>query len=114
MKKMLIALILVPGISFANLYTCTGVGFAIDIQANPMEMKVVGNGINTLVPNLKVSATFDTVLMGNSQSPAATMKLTIKDSSFASPGDSFKAIFTLSSAAGVKDYPGLICLRGND
>ena len=114
MKKMLIALILVPTISFANMYSCTGAGFAIDIQANPMEMKVVGNGINTLVPNLKVSATFDTVLMGNSQAPAATMKLTIKDSSFANPGDSFKAIFTVSSAAGVKDYTGLTCLRGND
>jgi hypothetical protein len=114
MKKILCALVFLPTLSFANLYTCTGAGFAIDIQSNPMEMKVVGNGINTLIPNLKLNATFDTVLIGNSQNPAATMKITIKDSSFANPGDNFKAIFTVSSSAGVKDYSGLTCLRGND
>lgn len=114
MKKILCALALIPTLSFANLYTCTGSGFNIDIQSNPMEMKVVGNGLNTLIPNLKINATFDTVLIGNSQNPPATIKVTIKDSSFANPGDSFKALLTISSAAGVKEYTGLTCLRGND
>ena len=114
MKKILFALFLLPSISFANLYSCTGAGFNIDIQANPMEMKVVGNGINAFVPNVKLSATFDTVFMGNSQTPAATIKVIIKDSSYANPGDSFKGSITFSSAAGIKDYAGLTCLRGND
>jgi hypothetical protein len=42
------------------------------------------------------------------------MKLTIKDSSFANPGDSFKSILTISSATGVRDFAGLTCVRGND
>lgn len=114
MKKILLALVLIPGISFANVYSCNGAGFNIEILSNPSEMKVVGNGISTVVSNLKSTATFDTVFIGNSQNPAATMKVTIKDSSFANPGDSFKAALTISSAAGVKEYPGLTCLRGND
>lgn len=114
MRKILFAIALIPSLSFANLYTCTGAGFNIDIQSNPMEMKVAGNGFNTLIPNLKITANFDTVLMGNSQTPPATIKVTIKDSSFANPGDNFKGILTISSAAGVKEYPGLICVRGND
>jgi hypothetical protein len=114
MKKILFALALVPTLSFANMYSCTGAGFNIDVQANPMEMTVAGNGFNTQIPNLKVSATFDTVLMGNSQNPPATVKLTVKDSSFANPGDNFKAILTVSSAAGVRDFNGLTCVRGQD
>jgi hypothetical protein len=114
MKKIVCALILFPAISFANLYSCSGNGFNVEIQSNPMEMKIIGNAINTLIPNLKVSATFDTVFLGNSQTPPATMKLTVKDSSFANPGDSFKGILTISSPSGVKDYPGITCVRGND
>jgi hypothetical protein len=114
MKKILCVLALIPSISFANLYMCTGAGFTIDIRSNPLEMKVTGNGINTVITNLKINSTFDTILVGNSQNPPATMKVTIKDSSFANPGDNFKAMFTISSAAGVKDFPGLSCQRGND
>ena len=114
MKKILCALVLLPTLSFANMYSCTGAGFNIDVSSNPIEMKVTGNGINTDVPNIKVTATFDTVLAGNSQNPPATLKLTVKDSSFANPGDSFKAILSISSASGVKDIPGLTCVRGND
>lgn len=114
MKKIICALVMVPSLSFASMYTCTGAGFTIDVLNNPVEMKVTGNGINTVIPNVKVSSTFDTVLVGNSQNPPATMKLTIKDSSFANPGDTFKANFSISSAAGVKDFTGLTCQRGNE
>jgi hypothetical protein len=114
MKKMICALMLVPTISFANLYSCAGAGFNIDILSNPVEMKLVGNGINTSIPNVKLNATFDTVLVGNSQNPVATIKLTIKDSSFANPGDSFKSILSISSSTGVREFTGLICQRGND
>ena len=114
MKKLLIALCLVPSISFANLYSCTGAGFSIEVTGNPAVMKVVGNGFNTVAQNARLSATFDTVIIANTTSPAATVKLTIKDSSFAGPGDRFTSNVQVSSANGVADYNGLTCIRGND
>lgn len=114
MKKMIIALSLVPTLSFASIYSCTGAGFSIDVTGNPAEMKIVGNGFNTVTNNLKMTATFDTVIAANTANPAASVRLTIKDSSFANPGDRFTANVQVSSAQGVKDYVGLTCIRGNE
>jgi hypothetical protein len=114
MKKITLALALLPTLSFAGVYNCSGSGFVIDIANSPLEMKIVGNGFNTMVGNINVNSTFDTVISGNTVNPAATLKLTIKDSSFGSPGDSFKATVQVSSAAGIKDFSGLVCIRGND
>lgn len=114
MKKTLLVLALIPTISFAGVYNCSGSGFIIDVAGNPLEMKVFGNGFNTMVSNVRTTATFDTVVSGNTLNPAASIKLTIKDSSFGNPGDSFKASLQVSSAAGIKDFTGLTCIRGND
>lgn len=114
MKKTLLVLALIPTISFAGVYNCSGSGFIIDVAGNPLEMKVSGNGFNTMVSNVRTTATFDTVVSGNTLNPAASLKLTIKDSSFGNPGDSFKASLQVSSAAGIKDFTGLTCIRGND
>ena len=114
MKKFLLAIALLPTITFAGVYNCSGAGFIIDIVGNPLEMKVVGNGFNTMVSNVRATSTFDTVVSGNTLNPAATLKLTIKDSSFGNPGDNFKANLQVSSAAGIKEFNGLNCIRGND
>lgn len=114
MKKTLLAIFLVPTISLAGVYNCSGSGFIVDIAGNPLEMKIVGNGFNTMVSNVHTTSTFDTVISGNTLTPAATLKLTIKDSSFGNPGDSFKASLQVSSAAGIKEFTGLNCIRGND
>ncbi|MBC7713495.1 MAG: hypothetical protein H7177_09155 [Rhizobacter sp.] len=114
MKTLIIAFSLVPTLSFASIYNCTGAGFAIDITGTPIEMKIVGNGFNTMAQNIRTSATFDTVISANTATPAASLKLTIKDSSFGNPGDSFASSFQVSSAAGVKDFTGLTCIRGNE
>lgn len=111
---MFLFLSLLPTLSFAGVYNCSGSGFIIDVAGNPLEMKIVGNGFNTMVSNVRVNATFDTVISGNTLNPAATLKLTIKDSSFGNPGDSFKAGLQISSSAGIKDVTGLSCIRGND
>lgn len=111
---MLLAIVLIPTISFAGVYNCSGSGFVLDIAGNPLEMKIVGNGFNTMVSNVNATSTFDTVISGNTLNPAATLKLTIKDSSFGNPGDSFKAGLQISSAAGIKEFTGLNCIRGND
>ncbi len=114
MKKMIIALSLVPTLSFAALYNCSGAGFSIDVSGTPAEMRIVGNGFNTVTQNLKMTATFDTVFAANTTNPAASVRLTIKDSSFANPGDRFTSSVQVSSAQGVKDYAGLTCIRGNE
>jgi hypothetical protein len=114
MKKTLLALALLPTLSFASVYNCSGTGFIIDVAGNPLEMKIVGNGFNSMAQNVRVTSTFDTVISGNTATPAATLKLTIKDSSFGNPGDSFKASLQVSSAAGIKEFAGLNCIRGNE
>lgn len=114
MKNLMIALSLLPAVSFANIYSCNGAGFSIELTGNPIEMRVAGNGLNTMAQNVRVSSTFDTVVTGNIASPAATVKLTIKDSSFGNPGDRFNAGLQISSASGVKDYAGIVCIRGNE
>jgi hypothetical protein len=114
MKKLLAVALLLPSLSYANLYECAGSGFIIDVNGAPLEMKISGNGFDAKIGNLRAAATFDTTIVGNSANPAATIKLVIKDSSYANPGDSFKSILTISSPAGVKEYAGLICIRGND
>lgn len=114
MKTTLLALALLPALSFASVYNCSGSGFIIDVAGNPVEMKIVGNGFNSMAQNVQVASTFDTVISGNILSPAATIKLTIKDSSFGNPGDTFKANLQVSSSAGIKEFTGLNCIRGND
>lgn len=114
MKNLLIALCLVPTVSFASIYSCNGAGFSIELTGNPIEMKVAGNGLNAMAKNVRISSTFDTIVTGNIANPAATVKLTIKDSSYGNPGDSFNAGLQVSSAAGVKDYAGIVCIRGNE
>lgn len=114
MKKLLIALSLVPTLSFASIYSCTGSGFSVEVAGSPVEMKITGNGFNSIAKNVSTSSTFDTVITGNTLSPAATLKLIIKDSSFANPGDRFNASIQVSSASGVRDFSGITCIRGND
>lgn len=114
MKSLLIVLSLVPSLSFANIYACSGAGFSIDLTGNPVEMKIVGNGFNSIAQNIRTSANFDTVISANTLNPAASLKLTIKDSSFGNPGDRFNAGLQVSSATGVKDFSGIICIRGNE
>lgn len=114
MKKLLLAALLIPSVSMASLYNCSGAGFTIDISSSPFDMRVSGNGFNSKILNLNSTTTFDTVYTGNSTTPAATMKLVIKDSSFANPGDSFKAVLTVSTPTSVREYAGLSCLKGND
>jgi hypothetical protein len=62
MKKMLLALLLLPALSFASFYNCSGSGFNIDVTANPFEMKIVGNNINSITQNIRMSSTFDTII----------------------------------------------------
>jgi hypothetical protein len=113
--KIIFALVLMlPAISFAHVYSCNGEGFTIDINANPLSMKVVGNGFNSMVDNIKVTSAFDTTIVGNVKNPAATIKLVIKDSSYANPGDSFRSSAQVSSAAGVREFNNLTCVKGND
>jgi hypothetical protein len=100
--------------AFASLYNCQGAGFNIDIGSNPIDMKILGNGINTTITNVKVNSTFDTAFVGNSQNPPATMKLIIKDTNFANPGDNFKGIFIISSGSGIREFTGLQCIKGNE
>jgi hypothetical protein len=114
MKKLIIALSLVPTFSFASVYNCSGSGLVIDLAGNPLEMKIVGSGFNSMAQNVHATATFDTVVTGNTSTPPASLKLTIKDSSFGNPGDSFKGTLQISSAAGIKEINGLNCIRGND
>lgn len=115
MKKLFsILFMLLPVAGFSSVYNCSGSGFIIDIAGNPLEMKVNGNGFNTMAQNVRASSTFDTVVTGNTLNPAASLRLTIKDSSFGNPGDNFKATFQVSSAAGIKEFTNLICIRGND
>ena len=114
MKKFLFIIALIPTFSFASVYNCSGQGFFVDIAGAPLQMKIAGNGFDSMAKNIHVTATFDTVISGNTISPVATLKLTIKDSSFGSPGDNFKAQLQVSSAAGIKDFTELNCIRGND
>ena len=114
MNKILLTLALLPSLSFASVYNCSGSAFTIDVAGNPIEMKIVGNGFNSMAKNVRVISTFDTIVYGNTSMPAATLKLTIKDSSFGSPGDSFLSNLQVSSSNGIKEYQGLNCIRGND
>lgn len=114
MKKMLVLSLFLPVLSFAGVYNCSGAGFVIDLAGNPLEMRITGNGFNTMVQNVRASSTFDTVVTGNTSNPPATLRLTIKDSSFGNPGDSFKGTLQVSSAAGIKEFNNLNCIRGND
>ena len=114
MKHLIALTLFIPSMAFANLYSCTGAGFNIEVGARPFEMSVVGNGFNTRITKLSASATFDTTITGNSSNPTATLKLVIKDSSFANPGDSFKAILYVTTPTIIKEYNSMVCLRGND
>lgn len=114
MKKLLIILSIVPTLSFASIYSCSGRGFSIDLTGNPVEMRVKGNGVNAMAQDVRFSSAFNTVVAGNIVNPAKTVKLTIKDSNFSHPGDRFNAGLQVSSAAGVKNYSGLVCIRGNE
>ena len=104
MKTLIIALSLLPTISFASLYSCTGSGFTLQIVENPLEMKISGNGFNSVAKNVSLVSTFDTIVTGNTTNPPASVKLTIKDS-----GDSVSAGLQISSGAGIKEYSNLTC-----
>ena len=114
MKKILLILSLLPTLGFSSVYNCSGSGFIIDIAGEPLEMKIVGNGFNNMVKNVHVNSTFDTVVSGNTLNPVSSLKLVIKDSTFGNPGDNFKGNLQVSSATGIKEFLGLICIRGND
>ncbi len=114
MKKIIIALALVPTLSFASIYSCSGQGFSLELMGNPVEMKVAGNGLNVMAQNVQVSETFDTVVTANIKNPAQSIKLSIKDSKFGNPGDRFNASLLISSALGAKKYSGFVCIRGNE
>lgn len=115
MKKLFLTFaLLVPTLSFANIYSCTGAGFVIDLTADPLELKISGNGINSLAKNIRITSTFDTVITANLSTPPATIKLIIKDSSFGNPGDQFVSSLQVSTPIGIKDFPGLVCIRGNE
>lgn len=114
MKKLLIILSVVPTFSFASIYSCNGGGFSIELTGNPVEMKVKGNGVNAMAQDIRVSSTFNTVIDGNIANPAKTVKLTIKDSNFSHPGERFNSDLQVSSATGIKNYSGLVCIKGNE
>lgn len=115
MKTLFITtLLFLPTLLWANVYNCSGSGFIIDLAGDPLEMKIVGNGFNTMAQNVRTTSTFDTVVSGNTLTPPATIKLTIKDSSFGNPGDRFKAKLQISTSMGIKDFSDLACIRGND
>ena len=115
MKTILVLFFLVvPTLSFASLYSCSGGGLSIDLAENPVEMKIKGNGINAMAQDVRMLSTFETVVSGNVFKPAVTIKLTIKDSHSGDPGDRFYANLQLSSAAGVKNYARIVCVRGNE
>ncbi len=114
MKKLILAITLMPTLSFAGVYNCSGFGFVIDVAGNPLEMKITGNSFNSMARNVRATSTFDTIISGNTNNPAATIKLTIKDSTFGNPGDSFKAHLQISSSSGINEYTNLNCIRGND
>ncbi|MFA6237907.1 MAG: hypothetical protein WC635_11305 [Bacteriovorax sp.] len=115
MKKTLLAFtLLLPALSIAGVYNCSGSGFIIDIAGMPLEMKIVGNGFNTMVTNVRATSNFDTIITGSTLNPPSSLKVTIKDSSFGNPGDSFKGNLQVSTPEEVKEYRGLNCIRGND
>jgi hypothetical protein len=102
MKKLILtALFVLPTLSFASTYVCTGAGFSVDASTNPAEMRVSGNGFSDSdIINVRVIQTFDVTVSGSSTRPAATLKLTIKDGA---------GTLLVSSAAGVKSHTGLTC-----
>lgn len=114
MKNRLLALLLLPNLSFASIYNCNGQGFNIDISGNPLQMIITGNNYNSAAQNVQITSTFDTVISGNIVKPETTVKMIIKDSSFGNPGDTFKATLQIFSTKGSKDFSGLDCIRGND
>lgn len=114
MKNLLIVLSLLPTLSFASSYSCSGAKFSIDVADGPAEMRVKGNGFDTTAQNVRISSAFDTVVTGNIVKPATTVKLTIKDIAGDSAGESFKGSFQVSSATGVRNYKEIICIRGDN
>jgi hypothetical protein len=103
MKKLiLIALFSLPALSFANTYSCNGSGFSIEASDSPAELNISGNGFNnTDLINVRAAVAFDTVIVGSSTSPTATLKLTIRDGS--------RSSLLVSSSSGLKEVSGLVC-----
>ena len=54
MNKILLTLALLPTLSYASVYNCSGSAFIIDVAGNPLEMKIVGNGFNSMAKNVRV------------------------------------------------------------
>lgn len=104
MKKFILtALFVLPTLSFANTYICSGAGFSIDASTTPAEMRVTGNGFSdTDIINVRALQTFDIIITGSSTRPAATLKLTIREGAGSST-------LLVSSAGGVKSHAGLTC-----
>lgn len=114
MKKIVFFFSLIPALSFASFYSCSGPGISIELSGDPVEMKVFSNGINAMAQNIQIMEGFDTVVSGNIKNPAQTIKLAIQNFRFDKPGDRFNASLLISSAFGVKTYSGFQCIRGNE
>lgn len=104
MKNLILAAVLVlPTLSFANTFDCSGAGFSIDGNTTPAEMRINGNGFNDANSiNTRSISTFDTIVTGSLTAPVATVKLTIKD------GEA-RSTLLVSSSAGIKEFSGLTC-----
>lgn len=113
-KLIAITLFTLPVLGFANIYSCKGAGYNLVVSGSPVEVYFIGPNIESVVKNVKISTSFDTVYSGNIPSQAISFKLTIKDSSFGAPGDLFKGILLISSSQGIKEHSDLECIRGND
>ena len=105
MKKIiLIAFIVLPSLSFASSYECTGKSFDIFASTRPVTLNIQGNGFRDEdLINVRAIVAFDTIVKGTSSKQAATVKLTIKEGA--------NSTLHISSPAGIKEYTELTCVR---
>lgn len=113
MKYVLIVLSLIPSLSFGSSYNCSGTNFSIDVSDGPAEMKIKGNGFDSAAQNVRMTSAFDTIVVGSTIKPAATVKLTIKDVG-KGQRESFTGSFQVSSSLGIKNYKELNCTKGDN
>lgn len=104
MKKLLFAALFVSTQAFAG-YQCSGSGFNIEVLTNPSAMLVVGNGYDAEATNVKIESLFDTVVTGNFNNPASTLRLTIRDSA------TMVGNLKISTSNGVKEFKNLACVK---
>ena len=114
MKKVLLGMALVPTISYASYYACNGQGLDVQVTPPPFEMKIKGQGLNSIVSDVTLTDTFDSIFLGNTKNPPTTFRLTVKGAGFANAGESFESALMISSALGIKEVSGITCTRGDD